>query len=420
MTAWAPAAVWRRDAGVITLVSVCHASSHFSHLLLPLMFPYFVTELGLTYAGLGGVISLFFAVSFLAQTLSGFVVDRYGARRVLYAAQILMALACLWLSQAQGMGDLLLGAVMIGMGNGVYHPVDYSVLNRQVSPERLGHAYSLHNVSGTLGWTLAPPFMVGLSSLGHWPLAYLGAAALYATLLAASWWLSPWLDTTPGKSQAAASTCLDAPPKADLTLWGLLHQPAVIWSFVFLFCMTMTYSVVQNFLIPILQKVHGMGLAAASMTLSAYLLMAATGNFLGGFATARWPDRVDRMVGGCMVLASSLMMLSASAWLGGWGTPVALVLTALAVGVGAPARDLMIKRATPAGATGRVYGLVFAGLDVGSAASPLIFGGLMDHGFYGLTLAGAALFLMAGGWVSMALARSLRQSAQMHHSGVNT
>jgi MFS family permease len=99
---------------------------------------------------------------------------------------------------------------------------------------------------------------------------------------------------------------------------------------------------------------------------------------------------------------------------------VSLVLTALAVGVGAPARDLMIKRATPAGATGRVYGLVFAGLDVGSATSPLIFGGLMDHGFYGLTLAGAALFLMAGGLVSMALARSLRQGAHTQHPGVKT
>ena len=35
----------------------------------------------------------------------------------------------------------------------------------QVQPIRLGHAYSVHNLSGTLGWALAPPFMVGLSSL---------------------------------------------------------------------------------------------------------------------------------------------------------------------------------------------------------------------------------------------------------------
>ena len=99
MTHEAVVVTWRRDVGVIGLVSTCHASSHFSHLLLPLMFPFFVRDLGLSYAGLGGVMGLFFAVSFCAQTVSGFAVDRYGARRILFASQILMALACLWLSK---------------------------------------------------------------------------------------------------------------------------------------------------------------------------------------------------------------------------------------------------------------------------------------------------------------------------------
>jgi len=420
MTALARANDWRHDAAVISLVASCHASSHFSHLLLPLMFPYFVSELGLGYAELGSVVSLYFAVSFLAQTYSGFVVDRRGARRVLFVAQALMTLACLWLSRAAGMPDLLLGAVMLGLGNGVHHPVDYSVLNRQVSPLRLGHAYSVHNVSGTLGWALAPPFMVGLSGLLHWRWAYVGAAMVYALLLAMCVWRRPWLESRSVQTSAQQGAMASAAtqPRA-LSLWDLLRQPAVVWSFVFLFCMTMTYSVVQNFLVTILQKVHGLGLAQASMVLSAYLLTAAGGNFFGGMATTRWPDRVDRIVAGCMLVAAVLMLISATAWLGPWGTPACLTLTALAVGVGAPARDLMIKQATPVGATGRVYGLVFAGLDLGSAASPLIFGVLMDQGLYGLTLAGAALSLMGGGLVAVALSRSL-QAAALRQSGVTT
>ena len=394
---------WRRDVGVIGLVSTCHASSHFSHLLLPLMFPFFVRDLGLTYAGLGGVMSLFFAVSFCAQTVSGFAVDRYGARRILFAAQILMALACLWLSQVQNLTGLMLGSAVLGIGNGVYHPVDYSVLNRQVQPIRLGHAYSVHNISGTLGWALAPPFMVGLSSLWGWQMAYVGAAMVYLLLLAVCAWRSPWLETRqPQNPQAASTSSVN-----QLNLWGLLRLPAVVWSFVFLFCMTMTYSVVQNFLVTILQKVHGLGLVSANLTLTAYLLTAAVGNLLGGFVMSRWGAHADRIVAWCMGLAGSWMLISATGWLGPWGTPVSLTLTALAVGMGAPARDLLIKQATPVGATGRVYGLVFAGLDVGSATSPLIFGPLMDHGFYGLTLAGAAFSLLCGGLVSMALAKNL-------------
>ena len=76
MTAVASAQPWRHDISVIGLVAACHASSHFSHLLLPLMFPFWVSELGLSYAQLGSVVSLFFAVSFLAQTYSGFEIGR--------------------------------------------------------------------------------------------------------------------------------------------------------------------------------------------------------------------------------------------------------------------------------------------------------------------------------------------------------
>ena len=405
---------WRRDAGVIGLISVCHASSHFSHLLLPIMFPFFVQELGLSYASLGGVMSAFFAISFLAQTSSGFLVDRLGARKVLYAAQGLMAVACLGLSQAQGMPGLLLGAALLGLGNGVYHPVDYSVINRQVSPVRLGHAYSVHNLSGTLGWSVAPPFMVGLSSLGHWSYAYLGAACVYVGLMALCVWRSPWLETRDAHVHTPSEPHRDAsptrPPMASLNVADLLRMPAVIWSFVFLFCMTMTYSVVQSFLVTILQNMHGISLVQANLTLTAYLLVAALGNLLGGFVTARWGAHADRIVAICMGVAAAWMLVSATGWLGARGTPISLILTALAVGMGAPARDLMIKKATPVGATGRVYGLVFAGLDVGSAVSPLIFGPLMDHGHDALTLAGAAFFLLCGGMVSLALTRNLTRS----------
>jgi MFS family permease len=55
---------------------------------------------------------------------------------------------------------------------------------------------------------------------------------------------------------------------------------------------------------------------------------------------------------------------------------------------------MMIKKATPKGATGRVYGLVYSGLDTGFAISPIVFGALMDRGWYGATLMGASVVLL--------------------------
>jgi MFS family permease len=130
------------------------------------------------------------------------------------------------------------------------------------------------------------------------------------------------------------------------------------------------------------------------MTLTAYMFLGAVGMLAGGFVAARWPRWSDLVVAMCMTCAAVLMALCASGLFGDMGTLWVLAATGLAIGVGGPSRDLMIKKATPKGATGRVYGLVYSGLDVGFALSPLLFGTFMDRGWYQATLLGAALVLL--------------------------
>ena len=81
----------RQDATVIALVGLAHATSHFAHLLLPLMFPVFLQEFQVSYAQLGLLTSVFFVVSGVGQACAGFVVDRLGARLPLMAALVLFA-----------------------------------------------------------------------------------------------------------------------------------------------------------------------------------------------------------------------------------------------------------------------------------------------------------------------------------------
>ena len=71
-----------------------------------------------------------------------------------------------------------------------------------------------------------------------------------------------------------------------------------------------------------------------------------------------------------------------------------LATTGFAVGIGEPSRDLMNKKSHPPSATGRMYGLVYSGFDVGFAVPPLVFGAFMDRGWYSATLACAAAVLM--------------------------
>ena len=74
----------RQDARTIGLVGLAHGSSHFFHMLLPPLFPLFIRDFGLSYSDVGLLMTIFFVISGIGQALSGFVVDRIGARPVLF------------------------------------------------------------------------------------------------------------------------------------------------------------------------------------------------------------------------------------------------------------------------------------------------------------------------------------------------
>lgn len=389
----------QQDAVVIGLVGLAHATSHFSHLLLAPLFPVFMRDFGLSYSDVGLLMTLFFVISGSGQALSGFLVDRVGARPVLFAAISCFLLASLVASQVTGYGGLVVVAMLAGLGNAPFHPADFTILNQRVSSQRLGHAFSAHGLTGNLGWALAPAFLVGITALSDWRTAYHAAAVLYAGVLALLFWQRDKLKT---------EVAVRSPHAAKGSELAYLKLPVVWWCFAFFLLSTMTLAVVQSFAPSILRNLYGVSVEAATLTISAYMLCGAVGMLAGGFVAAygqhlRWSS--DRVVAVSMSAGSALLLLCATGWLGGPGTMVALAATGFAVGVGGPSRDMMIKKATPKGATGRVYGTVYSGLDVGFAISPLVFGAFMDRGWYAVTLAGAALVLFVSVFAAVGVGR---------------
>jgi len=377
----------REDAKVMGLVGMAHASSHFSHLLLPLMFPVFMRDFGWSFSELGLLSTLFFVVSGVGQASAGFVVDRIGARPVLFASQTLFIAACLLAFSADSYATLMCVAVLAGLGNAPFHPVDFTILNQRVSTPRLGYAFSVHGLTGNLGWAVAPAFFALTQALWGWRHAFMAAAGLYVVILMILVWNRAYLLTVAADHKSPISVT----PPNDL---AFMRLPVVWWCFAFFLLSTVTLAVVQNFSVPILKELHGVSLETASITLTAYMLFGALGMLLGGFVASRFPGLSDRVVAICMSAAAVLMALCASGVFGQTGTLWVLAATGFAVGIAGPSRDLMIKKATPKGATGRVYGLVYSGLDVGFALSPLVFGFFMDQGWYSATLLGAALVLL--------------------------
>jgi MFS family permease len=383
------------DARVISVVGFAHSISHFMHMLLPPMFPLFMQEFSLSFSQVGMLVSTFFVISGIGQALSGFVVDRFGARPVLFSALFVFLLAVISAATAQSFHGLFVAAALAGLGNSPFHPVDFSILNQKVSAQRLGHAFSVHGLSGSLGWALAPVFLVGLSGLLGWRGAYWAAAALVAACIGVMWFNREQLRTEVVKK--SASSIIDAPPGASNL--AFMRLPVVWWCFAFFLTTTMTLFVVQSYSASIGNALFGLSVGQAAAMVTGYLLASAAGMFVGGFVASNakqngWSS--DKVITVCMAFGAVLMAVSATGWLGPQLSIALLITTGFAVGIGGPSRDMLIKQAAPPGATGRVYGTVYSGLDIGFALSPLVFGVLMDRNLFQATLFGAALMLVVG------------------------
>ena len=409
----APSAVpLRQDARTIALIGLAHGSSHFFHMLLPPLFPWLIGEFGYSYSELGLLVSVFFVVSGVGQALSGFLVDRVGARPVLFFALASFATAGLVAGTAQGYTGLLLAAALAGLGNAPFHPVDFTILNKRVSPQRLGHGFSVHGISGNLGWATAPVFMAGIATAtGSWRAACLCGALLALVVLAVMVWNRDALDDRQG---AWAHQAPGASAVADEHPMAFLKLPSVWLCFSFFFWSTCALSAIQSFASPALQSMYGLPLSVTALVVTGYMLCGAAGMVVGGFLVGR-VVRLEKIISVCLLASAALLVLVGTGWLPGMAAVVVAALAGVGTGLASPSRDMLIKRAAPPGATGRVYGTVYSGLDLGFCLAAPVFGALLDRGmtsgiFYGSAIT-LALSVVSAALVGVGVAARLRRAA---------
>jgi MFS family permease len=381
-----PDATLRADVRTIGLVGVAHLTSHFFQLVIPPMFPVLKDEFALGYTELGLVMTLFFVISAGMQTIAGAMADRFGGGRVLLGGVALLSLGILLAGFASSYSLLLVAALVAGLGNSVFHPADFAILNARVDRSHLGHAFSVHNIGGHLGWALAPVYALATLAFG-WRNALIGAGLLGFGIFALLFWQRDALRTESRRVPAAS-----AAPAAGLRV---LLSPAVLLYFLFFVLLSVSMVGTQNYLIPVLHALYGMPALLAGSALTAYLLGSAAGTFTGGFVATRTtqPERVT--AAGVLAMALFYFLLAS-----GWLPPAAIVAMAalggFSLGIILPSRDLLVRDAAPAESRGKVYGLVYSGLDVGAAIAPVLLGWQLDHGQHaGVLVVIGVLLLLA-------------------------
>jgi len=377
-----------RDVAVVGTVSAAHFCSHFYQFTMPLLFPRIQAEYGVGFTELGLIVTVFYASSGFAQTAAGFLVDHVGPSRVLAAGLGLLAASMALVALVPSFWLIYPAAALAGLGNSVFHPADYSIMSRRVEKSRVGRAFAVHALSGTLGYAAAPAVMVGLASVLPWRsavlFAALGGGLVFLLVLAKHRLLA-------GPDTAVPSAPTSGPTPSPL---AALRHPAVLVCFSFFFLMAVPTVGLSGFVTTALGRLYETPIATVAAALTVNLVGSALGVLLGGILADRFSHH-ERIVAASVFFAAAVYFAVGLLGLGPLMLALLLGAAGFTSGLAAPSRDMLVRSAAATSATtGKVFGFAYSGFDLGSAAAPPLLGFLLDHDHAAWVLPVMALSLM--------------------------
>lgn len=375
------------EISTIGAVGVAHFCSHLLQLALAPLFLMMRADLGVSFFALGVVLSVFYLCSGLGQVTAGILVDRFGAHRLLLGGLLLQGTATAAMGLAPHYLVLLPLAALAGLGNAVYHPADLSILSHKVAPARLGRAFAAHVIAGSIGFALSPLVSAAISSAYGWRVALgaMGAGVVVLGLVLLACRKALRVDPDHAGAHGAKAAHGPAP-----TFLQVLAMPVVLTAFLYFVLTSISLTGIQSFSIVALKEGFGATVALATLAVALYQCGNAAGVALGGAVADRTASHHLIAMGG-LACACALALLAALLVVPPEVTVGLVALVGFAMGMTTPSRDVLVRGAAPAGATGKVFGVVYSGYDIGALLGPLMFGLMLDHHLPRLVFVGAAI-----------------------------
>ena len=358
-----------RAARTLAVISAVHLVSHYYWLAFAPMMPALRDLLNVSYTELGLAITTMNAVSAVTQAPTGFIVDRYGPRLLLFIGVLIGSAGFILIGLVPTYPMLIAGAVLIGLGNAVYHPADYSILSAEMPPARMGRAFSIHSFTGYIGFAIAPPLVQAMLWMDGVRLA-LVATGLIGVVLAL-----PLLPEIPGEQRGLTQRRLSP---QERTSSKSLVTPAVIALTLMFTTLNMSTGMLQTFMMVALEQLIDMPLMLGNRALTLFLSMLVVGIIIGGFIADRLKHQSTMAAVG-LGSAALLICLVGAVNLGVTGTMIVVGAAGLLAGIIVPSRDMLVRQASPPDAVGRVFGIVTTGFNFGGMVAPIVGGLLLDH-----------------------------------------
>ena len=176
--------------------------------------------------------------------------------------------------------------------------------------------------------------------------------------------------------------------------------PAIVSLLVFYTLVSLANGGISNFAVAAFVSDYGLGFSTANIALTAYLGASAAGVLTGGFLADR-TARHGQVAAACFAANAVIIGVIALLHLPALAIVLLMGLAGFLSGLIAPSRDMLVRKAAPAGAAGRAFGIVSTGFNIGGVVAPLMYGTLMDHGEPRWVFALGAMFMIASVVLSM-------------------
>ncbi|MDA1072836.1 MAG: MFS transporter [Proteobacteria bacterium] len=376
MTSAAPSMGGARPVKVVGMISLGHGLNHLFNMIVPPLAITWTKDFGIGYAEVGAIMAASAITSASAVLPVGFLVDRMPARHVLVAGMTLISLAVIGLGVADSYWQLLAFAVLLGLGNTVFHPCDYSILSATAPKAWLGRAFSVHTFAGYVGFALTPLIISGALLWWSWRGALI-LLGLMGLAMAATFWFNRH-DLRDDRDAAMAQGSERKRPGIAEGLKLLLSLP-LLMCFAFFLLVTIAMWGFDAFLPAALFEHNGLPEVMGNYALSAFFGASALGILIGGQIADRTRRHGLVAAMGFGIAAVSILLIGELAT----GPLMVFALIGLAGiggGIVTPNRDLIVRQVTPPGQIGKVFAFMTVAMDTGSTVAPPAFGLLMDLG----------------------------------------
>ena len=397
--------VWRARYTMLGFALATTALAYLDRVAISLSSTVIQSDLALTDAELGWVFSAFTLAYSIFEIPSGWLADRFGARRMMARIVVWWSAFTMATASATGFRSLLAIRFLFGVGEAGVFPTLASAFRRWMPERERGRAFGLAVGFAALGTAVSQPIVGAMLERLSWRTCFVVYGGL-GLLWAAAWYAWTRDDPRQHAAVSAAELAEIGPPAHEAhraVPWGrLVRSRNLIVICAMYFCAIYGWYFFMTWLPQYLMRARGFDLAESKWLAALPWLAIATGCFVGGLISdalvrrrgLRFGLRAPGIVG---LPIAALMIVGAIA------TPSAGLATAfLTAAAGFAALGIASAWSTCLAIGGSHGGVVSGAMNMfgnlGGTVCPIVFGQSLQHlGSWNLPLASVAVLYVAAG-----------------------